>query len=229
MVTPYDFQEGIGHRAAYVEARLAAGTPVVMASIDEGILAVTLSRQARKLYEIYDRLMLGAIGQQSDVEAVRIAALDFAHQEGYQRSEQDVTIARVVSAIGQPLKKAFGDFNASPFVVRALFAEVGSEPSRDIYYLLDYDGDYSIRRHTVYLGGNEEADQSLKASLEELKFEEIDTETGIEQLKPVLARAMDPAGKRPMEEVFEGRKLEVALLSRRDGRERRFELLTEES
>lgn len=85
---------------------------------------------------------MAAIGQQSDVENLRVAALDFAHREGYTRSEQDVTIQRVVTALSAPIKKAFGDFSTAPLVVRALFAEVGPKPESDVFTVIDFDGDY---------------------------------------------------------------------------------------
>ncbi|HRK23019.1 MAG TPA: hypothetical protein PLX06_14470, partial [Fimbriimonadaceae bacterium] len=83
MISPYDWQEGIGHRGQYVESRLAGGSPVLAVSIEEGIVLLTFRKQARKLFEIYDELAMGALGQQSDVEAMRQAAVDFAHQEGF--------------------------------------------------------------------------------------------------------------------------------------------------
>ena len=82
MFTPYDWQEGIGHRAQYIQAKLAQGAPVIAVSIPAGILVFTYRRQSRKVYEIYDRIIFAGIGQQSDVEAVRIAALEFASKEG---------------------------------------------------------------------------------------------------------------------------------------------------
>ena len=115
-MTPYDWQEGMSHRAQYVESRLATGVPVIAVSLDPGILAVTYRRQSRKIYEIYDRLMFAGLGLQSDVEAMRVAAIDFSHQEGYQRSEQDVTIQRVVAAVSDPVKQAFANFGSPPVV-----------------------------------------------------------------------------------------------------------------
>lgn len=53
----------------------------------------TVKRTQRKVFEIYDELMYSAIGAQADVEAVRLAAIDFAHQEGFARSPDDVSIS----------------------------------------------------------------------------------------------------------------------------------------
>jgi proteasome alpha subunit len=98
-------------------------------SYDRGILIFTVKRTQRKVFEIYDKLMYSAIGNQADVEAVRLAAIDFAHQEGFVRSPDDVSIQRLVGfAISPPLKKSFGDTFNTPNVLRAMFAEIGLRP-----------------------------------------------------------------------------------------------------
>src|SRR5438045_4506764 len=130
--TPYDWQESMGNRASYIEAKLSQGSPAMAVSLTSGILVFTYRRQARKIYEIYDRLIFAAIGQQSDIEAMRTAAVEFTHQEGYNRSEQDVTIQRVASALSVPLKKAFADFSIVPVVARSLFAEVHPAVDEDL-------------------------------------------------------------------------------------------------
>ena len=166
MITPFDWQEGIGNRAQYIEGKLKHGSPVLAVSLAEGILLYTRRRQGRKIFEVYDRLAFAAIGQQSDVEALRAAAVEFAHQEGYNRSEEDVTIQRVVTAISNPVKKAFADFNAAPLVARSLFAEVGDSPDQDIFYILDYDGDFATYQNSVVLAGRElQSDSLLEGAL----------------------------------------------------------------
>ena len=76
-------------------------------SYDKGVLLFTVKRTQRKIFEIYDQLMYSAIGNQADVEAVRLAAIDFAHQEGFHRSPDDVSIQRLVGfAISPPLKRS---------------------------------------------------------------------------------------------------------------------------
>ena len=165
MYTPYDWQEGIGNRAQYIEGKLAQGVPVLAVSIDQGIVLFTYRRQARKIYEVYDRLAFAGVGQQSDVEALRVAAVDFAHQEGYNRSEQDVTIQRVATALSGPLKKAFADFGSAPVIARSLFAEVCATPEEDAYYVLDYDGDYAISKGFAVLAGSESQQEALAGKI----------------------------------------------------------------
>ena len=222
MFTPYDWQEGIGNRAQYIEGKLAQGVPVLAVSLSEGILVFTYRRQAKKIYEIYDRLIFAGIGQQSDVEAMRVAAVDFAHQEGYNRSEQDVTIQRVATALSGPLKKAFADFGSAPLVARTLFAEVNATPEDDIYYVLDYDGDYSLLHGSAVLSGSETQAIAFEAKLESVKKQK--PEKALESLREIWQSGME-SEERPLKELLEGLKPEAVLLERQDVRENRFRIL----
>ncbi len=124
---PFDYNEATRHRRDSVEDRLREGSPVVGISYDKGLLLLTVRRTQRKVFEVYDRLIYSAIGNQSDIEAIRVGAIDVAHKEGYDRSPDDVTIQRIVGfALSPPLKRLFGDtFNAQPAVIRAVFGELG--------------------------------------------------------------------------------------------------------
>ena len=165
MLTPYDWQEGIGNRAQYIESKLSQGAPVLGLSLPTGILLFSFRRNTRKLFEIYDRLGFGAIGQQADVEAIRTSAVEFASREGYQRSEEDVTIQRVVATMSQPIKRAFADFSSAPFVARCLFAEVGEEKNQDLFYVLDYSGDFQIFDDIVVVCGENEFEKSIREAV----------------------------------------------------------------
>lgn len=222
MLTPYDWQEGIGNRAQYIEGKLAQGAPVLALSRPEGILLLTYRRQVRKIYEIYDRLAYSGVGGQSDVESIRSAALEFASKEGFSRSEDDVTIQRVVSAMSTPLKRAFADFGASPVSARSLFAEVGERPEDDVYYILDYDGDYSVTKGSAAVAGTFEVGESLERALADVPAEG-DLDATIEALKPLWSRAVDPEGEKS--DATEGLTLEVALMDRSPDRENRFRLI----
>ncbi|RYG23999.1 hypothetical protein EON82_12220 [bacterium] len=223
MLTPYDWQEGIGNRAQYIEGKLAQGSSVLALSRPEGILYFTYRRQTRKIYEIYDRLILAGIGQQSDVDAIRNAALEFASREGFERSEEDVTIQRVVTALSAPLKRAFGDFGSAPAVARSLFGEVGETPEDDLFYVLDYDGDYAVTKGRAAVAGTLDVGETLDKALAEIG--DGDLALTIEALKPLWIKAMDPEGELG-EKATDGLTIEAALMDRRPGRENRFRLLT---
>ncbi len=226
MFTPYDWQEGIGNRAQYIEGKLAQGAPVLAVSLEAGILVLTYRRQVRKIFEIYDRIIFGGIGQQSDVEAIRMAALEFASKEAFSRSEEDVNIQRVATAMSAPLKKAFSDFSSSPVVARSLFAEVGSMPNEDLYYVLDYDGDYSTSRHSAVISGGTEVTEEASAKIAELRTATVDeAKDGLSQIWLTIA---DPDGDRGEEVVKKNLTLEAVLLERSNARENRFRMLTPE-
>jgi proteasome alpha subunit len=222
MVTPYDWQENIGHRSRFVEARLETGIPVAAASIPEGILVASFRYQASKLYEIYDRLLYSAIGMQSDVEAVRVAAVEFCHQEGYRRSEDDVTVQRVATHLSQPIKQAFGDMRISPMVVRALFAEVGETVDQDKYYAIDFDGDYSVYKHKFFLAGSPEAGQTMGKAVEGFDFATSNRDDAIAQLREAVVKGMDPDGSKAVAGELPELTFEAAILVRGESRVRRF-------
>ncbi len=161
-LTPYDWNESVQTRSDWVETRLSKGSPVVGISYPEGILLLTLHRTRRKVFEVYDRLMLSALGQESDVEAIRLASIDFAHREGFTRSPEDVTAMRLVGSVLSPaLKRAFGDPMTAPFIFKGLVAELGASPEQDLFLSLSFDGEFRTgTRHSV-LGGTAAAEESM--------------------------------------------------------------------
>lgn len=241
MLTPYDFQENLQQRAQYIRNRLRAGSPVIGISYDNGVLLLALKRRGRKVYEVYDRLMFSAIGNQADVENLRLAAIDFAHQEGFVRSPDDVTIQRVVGfALSPALKKAFGDPLTTPFVARALFAELHEAPDRDQFYTLNYDGEFLPFERFAAIGGTQAAEEQamryLEAHLTRLPTLESAlpialTAWGIAyeaaQQEDTDAIAEDAARNRLREMLGEAQ-VEVGILERQTLRENRFRLLSHE-
>ena len=111
--------------------------------------------------------MFSAMGQQADVESLRITSVDFAHQEGFARSEADVTIGRVVGfALSAPMKRAFGDITSAPFVIQALFAEMHQRAEEDLFFRLHYDGDFDIKKQYAVAAGTPEAEERMLKELE---------------------------------------------------------------
>ena len=223
MITPYDWQEGIGNRAQYIESRLALGSPVLAVSLNEGILIFTFRRRSRKIFEVYDRLVFAGLGQQNDIEALRIAAVDFASQEGYGRSEQDVTIQRVATALSAPLKRAFADFGSAPLVARCLFAEVNAAIEEDRYYTLDYDGDFQVSKRCAVIAGLEEQGGELLEKLSDVKAS-LSAAKAIPQLEKMWEQAAHQEGAEPDPSLT----AEAVLLERSDAHENRFRILIDE-
>lgn len=237
MYSPYDFNQSIAHRAEYVEERLKGGSPVVGLSYDRGALLFTVRRQQRKVFEIYDEIMYAAIGNQADVEAVRLAAIDFAHQEGFLRSPDDVSIQRLVGfAISPPLKRAFGDPMSTPNVLRAIFVEVGRAPERDAYFVLNYDGEFEARPRYTAVGVSAPGEDAMLEHLQGLP-EGLDRAAALRAAAQAWRLGSRSSGGRddddataadndPLAEALKTGSIEVGVLERDTTRESKFRLLT---
>lgn len=252
--TPYDWQQTLRQKADYVLDRLREGSPIVGISVQEGILLCTVRRSQRKIFEIYDKLAFAGLGNPSDLEAVRQLAVDFAHAEGFQRSPQDVSIQRLVSfAISPALKRHFSDPLRLPLVLRGLFVQLGDTPEDDLFYTLNYDGEFSLMKHFSVVAGAAHVAEKMKGALADLR-EPPPYKAGLEMAIRTWAigfwESRHGASEReesshselevvelPKEqewrellaqELKEGAMVEAALLERQTRRERRFRLLSEE-
>ena len=138
---PYRWVEAIANRREYIETQLATGSPIVALSYRDGILFLTLGRSRQKIFEIYDRIAMGAIGHPGDIERLRMAAIELASTEGFTRSAADVSLRRLAHYSLSPLMKtAFEQVYGPPFLARLIFAEVGSAPEDDLFLRVEYDG-----------------------------------------------------------------------------------------
>jgi len=138
---PYRWVEAIANRREYIETQLAPGSPIAALSYRDGILFVTVGRARQKLFEIYDRIALGAIGHPGDIERLRMAAIELASTEGFTRSAGDVSLRRLAFySLSPVLKTAFEQVYGAPYLARMIFAEVGATPAEDLFLRLEYDG-----------------------------------------------------------------------------------------
>jgi len=147
---PYRWVEAIATRRDYIEMQLATGSPVVALGYNEGILLLTVGQQ--KLFEIYDRIALGAIGHPGDIERLRMAAIELASTEGFTRSAADVSLRRLAYySLSPVMKNAFEQIYGAPFLARLLFVEIGTSPADDLFLEVEYDGAINLRSSD---GGN---------------------------------------------------------------------------
>jgi len=144
---PYRWVEAIANRREYVETQLAQGSPIAAVGYRDGILFLTIGRRSRqKIYEIYDRIALGAIGHPGDIERLRLAVIELASTEGFTRSAADVSLRRLAHySLSPVMKAAFEQVYGPPYLARLLFAEIGSSAKEDLFLRIDYDG--SIAAH----------------------------------------------------------------------------------
>ena len=139
---PYRWVEAIANRREYVETQLEQGSPIAAVGYRDGILFLTVGRRSRqKIYEIYDRIAMGAIGHPGDIERLRLAAIELASTEGFTRSAADVSLRRLAHySLSPVMKAAFEQVYGPPYLARLLFAEIGSSPKEDLFLRVDYDG-----------------------------------------------------------------------------------------
>lgn len=227
MLSPYDWQQSISQRAQYIENRLRSGSPIVGLSIEDGCVLYTYRKNIRKVYEVYDRVMFSAIGQQADVESMRVTSIDFAHQEGYAHSEDDVKIGRLVGfALSGPMKRAFGDLTIAPFVIQALFAELNARQADDLFIWLHYDGDFFIQRNFAVVAGTRDGEERMTAFLSERYKSDMSFDQAFELADAAwrIGADRDVRGG-PDEELVAGAYPEVGMLERNVAKVRRFRLL----
>ena len=138
---PYRWVEAIANRAEYIETQLASGSPIVAVGYRDGIIFLTLGKTRQKLFEIYDRIAMGAIGHPGDIERLRMTAIELASAEGFTRSAADVSLRRLAHySLSPVLKTAFEQVYGAPYLARLLFAEIGVKQENDLFLRLDYDG-----------------------------------------------------------------------------------------
>jgi proteasome alpha subunit len=235
--TPYDWQQTLRQKADYVEDRLREGSPVVGLSCHEGIVLVTVRRaQQQKIFEIYDRLAFAGLGNQSDLETIRQIAVDFAHAEGFARSPQDVSIQRVVGvALSPAMKRSFSDPLRLPLVARGLFAQVGDTPDSDLFYLLNYDGEFSLAHRCGVAAGTEGAREAMERVLSAFTKKTPKRDVALEKALEAWAVGRREAlatgesdWRAVLSEALETSTVEAALLERDSRRERRLRFLSPE-
>jgi proteasome alpha subunit len=138
---PYRWVEAISNRREYIEHQLAAGSPIAGLTFKDGILFLTLGRERQKIFEIYDRIVMGGIGHPGDIERLRMAAIEVASTEGFTRSARDVSLRRLATySLSPPLKAAFEQVYGPPYLARMVFAELGRGKESNLFVRVDYDG-----------------------------------------------------------------------------------------
>lgn len=242
----YDFNNALQQRNEYVEDRLRDGSPVVGLSYDGGLLLLTLRHSQRKVYEIYDKMMMAALGKQSDIESIRLAAIDATHREGFQRSEDDVSVQRLVGfGLSPAVKRIYTDNNTIPLTFKGVFAELNEKPGDDLYFTLGYDGEFRNTKRFAVVAGTVYASEQAEESLKDAHLGNLEDTLRIAlkawgiartQLGP-LPEKLDEDGEEIVppptpEEIIktafaDGLSVEAAILERHTKRESRFRLLTE--
>src|SRR5436189_654477 len=171
---PYRWVEAIANRREYIETQLASGSPIAAISYPDGILFLPFGRSRQKIFEIYDRIGMGAIGHPGDIERLRMAAIELASTEGFARSAADVSLRRLAHySLSPVMKNAFEQIYGPPYLARMLFAEVGARPENDLFLRVEYDGEIAsngatyarARQDFAVLSGTRQSRELMEAFL----------------------------------------------------------------
>lgn len=229
---PYRWVEAIANRREYIETQLASGAAIVAVSCAEGIVIVTPGQQ--KLFEIYDRIALGAIGHPGDIERLRMAAIEVASTEGFTRSAADVSLRRLAHySLSPVLKTAFEQVYGAPYLARLLFAEVGTTPGDDLFLRLDYDGAIwannaeagKARESFAVISGDRQSSEAAAVTLRS----EVDPSASIMGALKLACRASAIAsgkGETDSSEAAANRTIEAVILDRALARPIRYRRAT---
>ena len=183
---PYRWVEAIANRREYIEAQLAPGSPIAALGYRDGILFLTLSQTRQKIFEIYDRVAMGAIGHPGDIERLRMAAIELASTEGFTRSAADVSLRRLVHySLSPVMKSAFEQVYGPPYLARMLFAEVGGRPEEDLFLRVEYDGEIATngatyaqaRQDFAVLSGTRQSRELMEAFLKNQHAPDVNFQT----------------------------------------------------
>jgi len=182
---PYRWVEAIANRREYVEAQLAPGNPIAALGYRDGILFLTVGQTRQKIFEIYDRIVMGAIGHPGDIERLRVAAIELASTEGFTRSATDVSLRRLVHySLSPVMKSAFEQVYGPPYLARMLFAEVGQRPEEDLFLRVEYDGEIAngatyaqARQDFAALSGTQQSREQMEAFLATQHVQDANLET----------------------------------------------------
>jgi len=236
---PYRWLEAVANRREYVHEQLKGGTPVLAASLSEGILLLGVGGGQSKVFELFDRHALCGLGHPADIERIRQAAIDAAHVEAFTRAPEDVSLRRLVGfGLGPQLKTNFEQIFSAPFLVELLLAELGPEPGRDLFFRLHFDGSYQTQFGGVVVAAS---DTAAEAAAQKWLGEMVKTNTSRAEAADLLLQAWwrlaenksftegmpDEAARRAgWREATKGKEIEIGWLARQSSRPARYQAPT---
>jgi proteasome alpha subunit len=160
---PYRWLEAVENRREYVREQLKGGSPAFGVKLSDGILLLAVGTGNSKVFELFDRHALVALGHPADIEKIRQAAIDAAHMEAFTRAPEDVSLRRLVSfGLSPQLKTNFEQIFSAPFLVEMLLAELGVQ-GNDLLVRLHFDGAFEISNQSVVVvAANPDAGKSAQ-------------------------------------------------------------------
>jgi len=237
---PFRWMEAISTRHSYVREKLRKGQPVIGVPYDEGALLLGFAPQPGKVFEVYDRIAMGALGHPADVERLRMTLLDMAHLEGFNRSAEDVTIGRLLQfGIAPAIKQNFEEVMRAPYLVQLLLAEI-SPRDETLFYRLNYDGYWESFTKGCVIAGDTQVMNRIEKEIDATPFATYPLERALDEACRLWERGLRATGEETssnhesdkdedapptLKEAFERWPLEAAVLSRKTTRKSLYRAL----
>jgi len=181
---PFRWTEAISARHGYVQEKLKKAYPVLAVPFDEGAFLMALGPQSGKIYEIYDRIAMGAMGHPADIEKMRMTLLDMSHLEGFNRSVQDVSLSRLLQfSLAPALKQNFEEVMRAPYLVKMGLVEVDRKGKLN-FFRINYDGHWETFNRGMVISGDSKLTNLVEKRLNQIEFSNLSLdETLIEACK----------------------------------------------
>ena len=221
---PFRWMEAISTRHSYVREKLQSGQPVIAVPYQDGALILSFSAQPGKIFEVYDRIAMGGLGHPADVERLRMILLDMAHLEGFNRSAQDVNIARLLQfGIAPSLKQNFEEVMRAPYLVKLLLLELDRDGQPN-FFRLNYDGYWETLKTGGAVAGDEKVIERIDKKIKETPFATFPLEKALAQTCKLWEKGKqqaagdeekndeDPEATFSLKEALEKWNLEAAVL-----------------
>jgi proteasome alpha subunit len=235
---PYRWLEAVENRREYVREQLRSGSPAFGAKLPEGILLLAVGTGSSKVFELFDRHALAALGHPADIEKIRQAAIDAAHTEAFTRAPEDVSLRRLVSfGLSPQLKTNFEQIYSAPFLVEMLLAELHNNPAHDLVVRLRFDGSFEFAPGPfVVVASNPEHEKSALSWLNQELAASTDRKQIIEAMlqawwvlrenKSFAELPSEDERRKGWREATKDRVLEIGWLDRRSAKQSRFSFLS---
>ncbi|MGP0630254.1 proteasome subunit alpha [Nitrospina sp. 32_T5] len=220
---PFRWMEAISTRHSYVQEKLRKGQPVIAVPFQEGALMMGFTPQPGKIFEVYDRIALGSLGHPADVERLRMTLLDMAHLEGFNRSEKDVTIARLLQfGVAPSLKQNFEEVMRAPYLVKLLLMEMNFE-DKPLFFRLNYDGHWEMFKKGTVIAGDDKESEFIEKEIGKRDFASLPLEQALVEVSRLWEESKkqgtdeesgaEKGSTLTLAEVFENWTLEAAVLT----------------
>ena len=96
--------------------------------------------------------------------------LDMAHLEGFNRSAQDVTSARLLQfGIAPALKQNFEEIQRAPYIIRLLLVELTGQ-GKPNFFRMNYDGHWETFKNGTAIAGDEKVMDWLQGEIQKQPF-----------------------------------------------------------